>query len=48
MIPNLSEEHEFCRMEVRLILFEEIVSGIFLNNQLCSFPVKHYLFEKEK
>jgi hypothetical protein len=37
----------FCRMEIRLILFKEIVSLISLNNQPDDLRVKCLGFQKE-
>ena len=38
----------FCKMEIRLILFKEIVFGISLNNRPNRLLAKHLLLGKEK
>jgi hypothetical protein len=57
LCPNSSEpdarqesdlEQEFCKMEIRHILFKEIRFLISLNNQAKQLSIKELLFEKEK
>jgi len=48
MSADRFEAHASCRIEARRMSSREIVYGISRDAQPRSFPVKHYLFEKEK
>jgi hypothetical protein len=45
--PLLSYAPDFCKMEIRFILFKEIVSLISLNDQPNYYYVKHLPFRRK-